>query len=157
MIIQILSINKISIDKSKINIINNIALPDKLDPFKTYFINDETGMLNNVNLFKRRILGLTSYYRSAQEKLMPKYTKERDFKVIKIQMSDYQFGIYESARVEKENLKNKIKKEKVKIDNSMFQDGASTYIFSRAFVIVFPKEIKTIPKDVKDDHKKVLN
>jgi len=156
MIIQILSINKISIDKSKINIINNIALPDKLDPFKTYFINDETGMLNNVNLFKRRILGLTSYYRSAQEKLMPKYTKERDFKVIKIPMSDYQFGIYESARVEERKLeKQNKKKKKVKIDNSMFQqDGASTYrIFSRAFCnFVFPKEIKRpIPKDVKDD------
>ena len=35
---------------------------------------------------------------------MPKYNKERDFKVIKIVMSDYQFGIYESARVEERKL-----------------------------------------------------
>jgi hypothetical protein len=36
------------------------------------FVEDKTGKMKNNDLFKRRILGLTSYFRSAQE-LLPKY------------------------------------------------------------------------------------
>ena len=154
LISQILSAKKIFVDKSKIDIVNNTALPDTLEPFKDYFI-DDNGLLKNVNLFKRRILGLTSYYRSAQEKLMPRYSREKDFKIVKVEISDYQFGVYENARVEERKLESKNKKKKKKVDNSMFdEDGASTYrIFSRAFCnFVFPKEInRPIPKDVKND------
>ena len=154
LISQVLSAKKIFVDKSKIDIVNNTALPDTLEPFKDYFI-DDNGLLKNVNLFKRRILGLTSYYRSAQEKLMPRYSREKDFKIVKVEISDYQFGVYENARVEERKLESKNKKKKKRVDNSMFdEDGASTYrIFSRAFCnFVFPKEInRPIPKDVKND------
>ena len=44
--------------------------------------------MKNEILFKRRILGLASYFRSAQEQLMPKYDAEIDFKKIEIPMSD---------------------------------------------------------------------
>ena len=84
------------------------ALPDTLDDFKNYFI-EENGQLKNMNMFKRRILGLTSYFRSAQESLMPRYKKENpaDFQIIKIPMSDFQFGIYEEARVQERNQERK--------------------------------------------------
>jgi hypothetical protein len=37
-----------------------------------------------------------------QEKLMPEFNKDVDFKVIKIPMSDYQFGVYEQAQNRRE-------------------------------------------------------
>ena len=74
------------------------ALPDDLDGFKNLFIEGESGNIKNMNMFKRRILGLTSYFKSAQEKLLPRYVPDRDLQVIKIPMSDYQFGVYEAAR-----------------------------------------------------------
>ena len=88
------------------------ALPDNLDEFRSLFINmiKGKGDMKNKVLFKRRILGLTSYYRSAKEELMPRYTKDENFHVVKIPMSDYQFGIYEQARVEERKLEKSFKK-----------------------------------------------
>ena len=88
------------------------ALPDDLDEFRSLFINmiKGKGDMKNKVLFKRRILGLTSYYRSAKEELMPRYTKDENFHIIKIPMSDYQFGIYEQARVEERKLERSSKK-----------------------------------------------
>ena len=46
---------------------------------------DDKNEVKNMNLFKRRVLGLTSYFRSAQEKLMPAYTKEKKFTVYNLE------------------------------------------------------------------------
>ena len=51
------------------------ALPETLGDFKAYFIDEDGFTIKNDNLFKRRILGLASYFRSAQEQLMPSYSK----------------------------------------------------------------------------------
>ena len=53
------------------------ALPDTLDDFKSFFIDEKTDDLKNKDMFQRRVLGLTSYYRSAQEQLMPEYKPEK--------------------------------------------------------------------------------
>ena len=37
------------------------------------FINPQNGEMKEINLFKKRILGLTSYFRSASEALLPRY------------------------------------------------------------------------------------
>ena len=55
------------------------ALPDTLEEFQDYFVDAKTNDMKNKTLFKRRILGLTSYYRSAQEQLMPKFDKGKNF------------------------------------------------------------------------------
>jgi len=116
------------------------ALPDTLDEFKAMFINPRNNNLKNNNLFKKRILGLTSYFRSAQEELMPRFDIEKDLIIEMIPMSDYQFGIYETARSEerKMELRNARRKKGGDEDESI-----STYrIFSRAFCnFVFPPEI----------------
>ena len=130
-----------------IEIINYTALPDTLTSFKNMFIKKNTDIIQNKELLKRRILGLTSYFRSAQEQLLPKYNKEEDFHIIKIPMSTYQVSIYEEARknerkTEKNRAKNK-KRAAMKGSN-VFDIGASTYrLFSRAFCnFVFPREIE---------------
>ena len=146
--------HNIKIASNKINVGGYKALPDNFDDFKSLFINPNN-TINNPSMFKMRIIGLTSYFRSAQEQLMPTYDHSNpdDFKIIKVPMSDFQFGIYEEARVqerklEESNKKKKSKKTKTGAQNDeLYNDSASTYrIFSRAFCnFVFPKPDITRP------------
>jgi hypothetical protein len=148
----------IKVANKKININSYKALPDNFDDFKTLFINPNN-TINNPSMFKMRIIGLTSYFRSAQEQLMPTYdhANPNDFKIIKVPMSDFQFGIYEEARIQERKLEETNKKKKSKKTKTgaqgdeLYSDSASTYrIFSRAFCnFVFPKpEIKRpMPSD----------
>jgi hypothetical protein len=155
---QILKKNNIKVQANGVSMQEYKALPDNLEEFKNYFI-EENGDLKNMNMFKRRILGLTSYFRSAQESLMPRYKKENpaDFQIVKIPMSDFQFGIYEEARVqerdqEKKNaMKKKLKKPGV---TGLYENTTSTYrIFSRAFCnFVFPRP--AIPRPMPDKKNK---
>ena len=82
-ITSILNKNNIEVVSSNIQVNTYKALEDKLDSFNGRFIDSSNGNIKNANLFKRRILGLTSYFRSAQEQLMPKFNKNIDFKVLK--------------------------------------------------------------------------
>jgi hypothetical protein len=42
------------------------------------FIDEANTTIANPNVFKRRILGLTSYFRSAQESLLPRFEMKGD-------------------------------------------------------------------------------
>ena len=139
--------------KNGINISDSVtvneydALPDSLDTFLSFFINEKDMTFKNKLMFQKRILGLTSYFRSAQEQLMPKYDAEKgDYQILYINMSDYQFGIYESARVQERKLEqqNSKRRKKSAAAGELYDDAVSTYrIFSRAFCnFVFPREIK---------------
>ena len=141
---SVLKRNDIEILTSGIKIELFKALPDTMDGFNTYFI-DDNGNVKNGNLFKRRILGLTSYFRSAQEQLMPRFDKTTDLRVIKIPMSDYQFSLYEKERIEERELEGRNKKKKaLKPVNELYEESVSTYrIFSRAACnFVFPETLK---------------
>lgn len=136
------TLNKENIEIYNDVIVNNYkCLPDNYDEFKSYFI-DENNMMKNSNMFKMRILGLVSYFKSPQEKLMPKYDENLDFHIINVPMSDFQFSIYEEARIQERKLEefNKKKSSKKQKDD-LFSDTVSTYrIFSRAFCnFVFPR------------------
>ena len=143
-ITNILKKNKFTVRNVRVDLYK--ALPDKKDDFKTLFIDGENNV-TNMNLFKRRIVGLTSYFRSAQENLMPQYSKGRNFHVIRIPMSDFQFGIYEEARVAERKLELNNARKRKKQQGDIYEDSISTYrIFSRAFCnFVFPRpEIKNL-------------
>jgi hypothetical protein len=128
-----------------IDIITHKALPDKLETFKNLFIDPITGEMKESNIFKKRILGLTSYFRSASEALLPRYTESKNTHIIKIPMSNYQIGVYEVARAaeRKEEKRNAKKKKKQMAKKGIYADTTSTYrIFSRAFCnFVFPNEL----------------
>ena len=139
-ITKLLKKNGIKINPSSTQVKEYKALPDTLDEFKAYFIDDKNEV-KNMGLFKRRIIGLASYFRSAQESLMPKYNKSEDFHVVEIPMSDFQFGVYEEARVQERKLEmQNAKKRKKQAASGVFEETVSTYrIFSRAFCnYVFP-------------------
>ena len=142
---NILSKYDININTGSIRVDTHKALPDKLDDFKELFL-DEKNNVKNMNIFKRRILGLTSYFRSAQENLMPSFRKSENFHIENIVMSDFQFGVYEEARIQERKIeKQNAKKRKKGNVDTLFDDSVSTYrIFSRAFCnFVFPRpEIK---------------
>jgi hypothetical protein len=143
------------------------ALPDKLDDFNSLFIDPATLQLKNRDLFIRRILGLTSYFRSAQEKLLPTYDSASNFHLVEVEMSDYQFAIYSRVRDMERNQESQMKKNakkrgtgKGKKGNAgggggggvgdLYDDVSTTYrIFSRAFCnFVFPASIRRpLPND----------
>ena len=152
LVTKILIKNGIKVIPGGVKVDSYKALPDKMDDFKAFFIDGASKEVKNMNLFKRRIIGLSSYFRSAQETLMPRYTKSKDFHIVKIEMSDFQFGIYEEARVEERKLeKRNASKKGKKSKEGAEEESVSTYrIFSRAFCnFVFPRpELRRpMPKD----------
>jgi hypothetical protein len=135
-IVGILRNNEIDISPTGIKIHNYTALPEKLEDFMRRFIDDKTKSVKDINVFKRRILGLTSYFRSADEELLPRYEKTPEYHhVINIPMSDYQFKIYESARREERKIEKMAGKKGAKVNASgLYEESTSTYrIFSRLF------------------------
>jgi hypothetical protein len=71
-IVDILEKNDITLD-GKVSVVMNKVLPDKHEEFMEDFIDLEEIVMKNRDAFQRRILGLTSYFRSAQEQLMPRF------------------------------------------------------------------------------------
>ena len=133
-IISILKRNDVDVISDGIKIKNMKALPDDFDLFENQYIDSVTKKLKNVDALKRRIIGLSSYFKSAQESLLPTFNKTLgvDYHIVKIQMSDFQFKIYESARREERKLEKASKKPQ-KLDE-LFKEASSTYrIFSRLY------------------------
>ena len=123
----ILNQKDIEVVSSNIQVDTYKALDDSLDSFQTRFIDPSTGNIKNANLLKKRILGLSSYFRSAQEQLMPSYDKDTDFKVIKIPMSNFQFGVYEQARIQERRVaKSAAKKKKKQTGDDVYTDAVSS-------------------------------
>ena len=168
MILEELKANGFFMNEKGIQRIYNKALPDERDEFNKVFVNDNRNAeepISNSLLFKRRIIGLTSYFRSAQEKLMPRFNPSTDITLFKIEMSNEQFAVYNKARsVEREQER---KSKKTNRRNMRQGEGAgdgngnvgssggstepsSTYrIFSRLFCnYVFPPDIpRPLPQD----------
>ena len=85
-----------------------------------------TEVLVKADVFKSRILGLTSYFRSAQEKLMPRVEPDPatggDVHYVSVPMSDEQFqryGVLRSEEIDKEKSARKSKTSK----NAAAADG----------------------------------
>jgi SNF2 family DNA or RNA helicase len=144
----ILKRNEIEVLKTGIKIRNRKALPDDFDAFKSRYINSQTNELINADALKRRILGLSSYFKSAQEGLLPRFDKVlgKDYHVVKIPMSDFQFKIYEDARREERKMEKPGKTSK---KDDLYEDKISTYrIFSRLFCNFVIKN-RPLPNDEK--------
>jgi hypothetical protein len=127
-----------------------LALPDTMDEFNELFIEPGGTNVKNSMLLTRRIMGLTSYFRSAQEKLMPRYDADRgDFQKIEIEMSDWQFEAYKAIRLEERKQESDAKKRRGRpaavkdVVGEVYKDAASSYrIFSRACCnFAFPKDL----------------
>ena len=167
MVLSTLKSRNISVIPGSITIETYKALPDSLESFRSYFIDAQSGNVKNIRMFQRRILGLASYFRSAQEQLMPAYDKATHFRVIEVPMSTHQFAAYEEARRAERTLeKNARTKKRLGAGaagksrpgagagggggDDIYEDAVSSYrIFSRLFCnFVFPTEItRPLPKE----------
>ena len=146
---RILRKNSIAFD-AHVQVKNYTALPDDAEGFLQMFVEDATLTVKNVNLFKKRVLGLTSYFRSAQESLLPAFEKTESgdtYHIVPVEMSDYQIKNYFRIRVDE------MKKEKnlkiIQASSKELYNTASSYrIFSRsACNFVFPPDIpRPMPK-----------
>jgi predicted NAD-dependent protein-ADP-ribosyltransferase YbiA (DUF1768 family) len=143
------------------------ALYDDPDKFRETFIQEtatiDKNALLNINVLRNRILGLTSYFRSAQEKLLPTIIPDeetgKEFHLVEVPMSDYQFSKYAKIRkeeYEKEDAAAKRKRMAPKAPApgakanangvstaDLFNIASSYRIFSRAACnFIFPEGIE---------------
>ena len=148
-IIRILKRNDVDVLSSGIKILNKKALPDTLELFYSRYIDEVTGKLKNGDSLRRRIIGLSSYFRSAQENLLPRYNKTLgvDYHVVRIPMSNFQFKTYEAARHEERKSEKPKKAKNPNADD--LKEPSSTYrIFSRLFCnYVMPN--RPMPKNIR--------
>jgi hypothetical protein len=145
-LVSILKQNGLDIPEGSIEIKQYKCLPDESDAFMSMFVNADTGEAQHINLFQRRILGLTSYFRSAQEQLLPRFVKTDDgdnYHVIKSEMSDHQFDLYSRIRKEEaDREKTSKKRKKMNAGDELFNISSTYRIFSRAACnFVFPDGI----------------
>ena len=127
-----------------------LALPHTMDSFVRMFIDDSSTndgvKLKNKQKFQKRIIGLTSYFRSAQEEMLPHYDPKTDKHIVRVQMSDEQFKKYEEYRHEERDKEKKSKQQnnaEAGVKGILKEKVASTYrIFSRLSCnFVFPDGI----------------
>lgn len=145
-IINILNKHNLIVDGTP-KVVKEKCLPDDEKIFQSTFIQESTNFKNkndpssdilHIQTLKRRILGLTSYFRSPNESLLPSFIMNSEgspFHEVKIPMSDYQFADY--AKIRKVELDKEKKQKKMKImkkDNAeLFQMASSYRVFSRTF------------------------
>lgn len=132
-IIGILKKNELEVLEGATAIRLNKALPDDSDAFLTMFVDPDSVEMKNEQLFERRILGLTSYFPSSNDKLLPSFvrTAEGDkIHIVKSEMSDYQFSAYEKIRKEEADREKAARKRKGKGDD-LYQASSSYRVRSR--------------------------
>ena len=130
-IIWVLRKNNINVNSNGINISNKKPMPDTLNAFDNQYVDFNSRKIKNPISIQKRILGLTSYFKGAQESLLPSFDKilGKDYHILRIPMSDYQFGKYIDMRSLE---KPKKKKPAANIESELFKDTSSSYrIFSR--------------------------
>ena len=147
-VIKVLNKNGLETTKTGITLTNNKALMDKSDEFISTFVDEESENAKNMNLFQRRIMGLTSYFRSAREELLPSFemTETGDiYHVVKSEMSGHQFSVYEAIRKDEAEREKNVRKRKRKAGGKgeeLFNISSTYRIFSRsACNFTFPDEI----------------
>jgi len=99
------------VDQDGMNVEMLECLPTKFEDFVNTFVDGLK--VRNPMMFQRRIQGLVSYFKGADERLLPKRTDEATT-LVKIPMSDEQFMRYLETRWEE--LKRDAKKGRVKTD-----------------------------------------
>jgi len=106
------------------------------EQFEKMFYNSELNKLKKIDLIKRRIAGLTSYYEFPDK---TKYPEQLPTNIVLVPMSEYQFDSYERYRHIEIQKDKSIKKKK---DEENKQQQTTYRLVSRlACSFVFPEEI----------------
>ena len=150
--------------KGNITMKNNLALPETPKEFNNLFVGIGENEMKNKKVFQKRILGLTSYFRGADESLYPQFVPSESGEVIHVEnipMSQYQFGVYEKIReeeaVQEKKTKQAQQQQEFKAQNAedLFQISSTYKIASRNacnFVFPNPPGRPSNAKNVKEDN-----
>ena len=148
---------------------NHLALPQTPKEFFNLFVGLGENEMKNKKVFQKRILGLSSYFRGADENLYPKFVPSPDGEVIHIEnipMSKYQFQIYEKIRatesVQEKNVKKAQQQQELRNQNAedLFKVSSTYKIASRNacnFVFPNPPGRPVKPKGAKEDEEEEEN
>ena len=122
--------------------------PNDNKEFMKMFYDSVNNNIIDKNIFKRRIMGLVSYYSSAKKELIPEIKSKE---VIQMPMSDYQFDKYSIIRKEEIDRDKKKKQPKTVKSTDAFSVNSSYRAYSRMLCqFVFPEDI---PRPFKGDAK----
>jgi hypothetical protein len=134
------------------------ALPETQVEFLQMFLEDGKSQptVKNINLFKKRILGLTSYFRSAQEKLLPSFVPTENgeiYHIVPVEMSEHQIVAYNKVRTDEMTTDKKTRlMAMMKKADDLYKTASSYRIFSRAACnFTFPE---SIPRPLPDKNKR---
>ena len=134
---------------------HNYALPSKKEDFVKFFINDEDPeniKVINEDLFKRRVLGILSYYKTSGSELFPSLLPET---IRNMYMTDHQIKKYVDVRIKEIAMDDR----KKKFGNKGAAEISSVYrAFSRLVCnFAFPEEIpREFPQDIRTLKKKEM-
>lgn len=133
------------------------AFPELRETFMKLFMDSSETEVRNEELFKNRILGMVSYYKTQDKELLPRVTKNE---IIDVPMSDYQFMEYSKVRkaeidIDRKRNKNKKKKKKNADEPEVEEAGikSSYRAYSRIHCsFVFPTAIpRPYPGDIGEE------
>jgi hypothetical protein len=145
-VIGILTNAKMEVSKG--TVFHNMALPDKEEAFINMFVDVDSAIIKNDKLFKKRVLGLTSYFPNTHDTLLPTLVEpetdksyhiqpegDEKYQIVQVPMSDYQFIEYNKARKKEHDTE----KNRMKQKNDLFKGTSSYRLRSRASCnFVFP-------------------
>ena len=143
---QILTENGVEFMR-EVTLVKNKCLPDKQKEFQEIFVDMDSLTLQRPDVLKKRILGLTSYFRSAQESLLPRFILSTNplntqFHIEYVEMSEHQFVDYAEER-SAEMKREKNTKNKAKANNELLKTSGSYRTFTRAKCnFSFPDDLK---------------
>jgi len=146
-VIQILKKHNIQVE-SDVSILPNKCLPDSTDDFASLFIDMNSLTIKRTDVLQKRVVGLTSYFRSAQESLLPQFVLSTDtinpnYHTVHIEMSDHQFSRYSAVRTEEINKEPKKPVKQADENKKLLKIASSYRVFSRAACnFAFPDEIE---------------
>jgi hypothetical protein len=137
-VLRMLAKRNIPSETAKVKMIPNLALPAVSKEFMEMFVELGAKSMKNKDVFQRRILGLTSYFKGADDSLYPSFVpSDHDtvYHIERVPMSEYQFGLYEKIRNEeskreKQNARSQAKRAKQGVED-LFKIASTYRIASR--------------------------
>ena len=116
---------------------NETCFPEDEEVFEQLFYNRELNQIKRMDLIKKRIVGLTSYYEYQDQS---NYPQLKPINIVQVPMSEYQFGTYERFR-HQEIEKDKFAKRQNKLEDTDMEQSSYRIKSRLACTFAFPEEI----------------
>lgn len=113
------------------------CFPEDEEQFEQLFYNRELNKIKRLDLIKKRIVGLTSYYEYQDQS---DYPQLKPINIVQVPMSEYQFGTYERFR-HQEIEKEKFAKRQNKPEDAEMEQSSYRIKSRLACTFAFPEEI----------------